>query len=349
MDNRDWVKTIVLCGTVLATAPHAGLLGGLLGGGGIQAIDPVGLGFDAKAQSNGGQGAAHVALNLESCLINANGTFTATWGYANGNPSPLLIPIGSSNKFYPGNQNQGQPASFQPGNHHNVFSTTFSGSTLTWIVAGLTASIQTCNCVPACPFHDSLLQEPWDSFNTARWQGDGDQQVQGGYFTIRPLAFSAFADWKNAAPVAVETNAVLHFDQRFRFDYPLPMPLNQSATLFSVNKDKDGTFTDYAYVNIGYTGLPNNRLFVEIFGADGGVGFDQYVETPIASEPQKFLDVDLRITSNAYEVAVDGMVVSTVTLVNALPQIDLFQAGVQRNLLGLEGSIDASYIYKTCK
>jgi hypothetical protein len=88
---------------------------------------------------------------------------------------------------------------------------------------------------------------------------------------------------------------------------------------------------------------------VEIFGADGGVGFDNFVVTGIAAATDRTYQVDLRISNNAYAVAVDGTVVNTVALVNALPQIDLFEVGVQRNLLGLEGLLDATYIYKTCR
>lgn len=344
------IKAVACIGALGVAAPSAGLLDGLLGGGGgIQALHPVALGYNAKTQSNGGQSQVHLAPKSEGCVGNANGTFTATWGYANGNANPVSIPIGSANKFYPGSANLGQPTTFQPGTHHAVFTTPFSGSDLTWILDGRTASVRSCDCVAACPFHDSLVAEPWNTFDATRWEGDGDQVVQGGYFTIRPLAFSAFADLILPAPVSVEASAVVHFDQRFRFDYPLPMPINQSAAVYQVNKDDDGTFNDYAFVNIGYTALPENRLFVEILGADGGVGFDNYVETPITAAAQKFYDVDLQITANSYSVAVDGIVVNTVTLVNALPHIALFEVGVQRNLLGLEGFIDGTYVYKTCR
>jgi hypothetical protein len=192
------------------------------------------------------------------------------------------------------------------------------------------------------------LSETWDAFNPSRWQGDGDQRISNGYLTTQPLAFSTFADWLNPAPVPVEANAVLHLDQSIRLTYPLLMVMTQSGALYMVNRDRN-TATDYAFVNIGYTGLPDNRLFVEIFGADGGVGFDNFVVTGIAAATDKTYQVDLRISNNAYAVAVDGTVVNTVVLVNALPQIDLFEVGVQRNLLGLEGLLDATYIYKTCR
>jgi hypothetical protein len=330
----------------------AGLLGGLLGGGGSgggQAIDPVGLGYDAKTQSTGGQGQQAVIPQLEGCRANANGTFTADWGYFNMNATSVSIPIGSSNKFYPGNANQGQPTTFLAGAHTNVFSTTYSGAELTWILSGRTASVQSCNCTAACPFQDSLLVEPWNTLNPAIWQADGDAVVSGGYFTSKLLSFSAFADWINPAPVPLETTSEIHFDQTIRFTYPLVQLMAQAGALYMVNKDKDGTFTDYAIIVIGYTGLGDNRLFVEIFGADGEVGFDQYVVTDIPATPDKTFKADLTITSNAYSVSIDGVVVNTVNLVTPLPRIDLFQVGVQRNLVGLSGSVDAAYIYKTCR
>ena len=352
MRTRKGVEAVLILSMFL-TPPvaRAGLLGGLLGGGGGggQAIDPVGLGYDAKTQSTGGQGRQAVIPKLEGCRANANGTYTAQWGYFNMNATSVSIPIGSLNKFYPGNANQGQPTTFLAGAKTNVFSTTYSGTELTWILDGHTASAQSCNCTVACPFQDSLVVEPWNTLNPAIWQADADAVVSGGYFTSQLLSFSAFADWINPAPVALETTSEIHFDQTIRFTYPLVQLMAQAGALYMVNKDKDGTFTDYAFVVIGYTGLGDNKLFVEIFGADGEVGFDQYVVTDIAATPDKTFKADLHITTNAYSVSIDGVVVNTVNLVTPLPRVDLFEVGVQRNLVGLTGSVDAAYIYKTCR
>lgn len=114
--------------------------------------------------------------------------------------------------------------------------------------------------------------------------------------------------------------------------------------------DGDGTFENYAFVDIGYTGrLTDNRLYVEIFGADGGIGFDQLVITDIPASPDRTLAVDLQVSNGSYAVAVNGTVVNTVALTAPLPQIDLIQVGVQRNLAGLEGRIDGTFFYKTCR
>ena len=356
MNTRKGIRAVAALSMALFTGigAQAGLLGGLLGGGGgggqgngSQAIDPVGLGFDAKTQSTGG-GLTYVLPKMEGCRDNGNGTYTATWGYVNMNGAAVSIPVGSRNMFYPGNANRGQPTTFQAGERTNVFSTTYTGTELTWILDGRTASVQSCNCTAACPFQDSLVSEPWNTFNASLWKGDGDQVVSGGYFRARLLAFSAFAEWINPAPVTLEANSEIHFDQTFRFTYPLVQVMAQSGALYYVSKDKEG-FTDYAFINVGYSELGSNRLFVEIFGADGGIGFDQYVVTDIPAAPDKTFKVDLRITQNSYSVAVDGVVVNTVNLVTPLPQIDLFTVGVQRNVVGLEGAIDATYIYKTCR
>lgn len=359
MEAQSLARTTVVVFSLLAYpaltthGPAAGLLGGLLGGGGAgasQGDDPIELGFDPKTQSqtSGGGGAYPVIPSLDGCRDNGNGTFTAWWGYYNGNNYSVSIPVGTNNKFHPGAYHQGQPTTFQPGNHDSAFSNTFSGTSLTWILNGRTASIQSCDCVAGCPFQDSLLQEPWNSFDPSKWEGDGDQWVTGGYFSIQPLAFSAFANYRNPEPVAIEPNAVLHFDQTFRLTYPLIQLFSQSAAVYSVSRDT--SFENYAFVNIGYTGgLVDNRLFVEIFGADGGVGFDQLVVTDIPAAPDQTYAVDLRITNGSYAVAVNGTVVNTVTLTTVLPQIGIFQVGVQRNLVGLEGRIDATSIYKTCQ
>lgn len=340
-----------------AGKPLGGLLGSLPGGGGGssggssgEGDDPMELGYEAKGQGGGGHGNLPVIPSSEGCTDHGDGSYTAWWGYFNKNAGPVTRPIGQHNKFLPSPADRGQPHQFQPGNHDSVFSTDFTSPTLTWVLDGRTATVRADKCVAGCPFSDSLLEETWDTFNPARWEGDGDQAVAGGYFAAQLLATSAYADYLNPAPFPIEPNAILHFDQTYRLTYPLVQLFTQSAAVFMVNRDRDGTFENYALVDIGYTGgLLDNRLFVEIFGADGGVGFDQFVITDIAAVPDQTLDIDLRITRNAYAVAVNGTVVNTVVLANPLDQIDLFQVGVQRNLVGLEGRIDATYLYKTCQ
>lgn len=76
---------------------------------------------------------------LECVVENADGTYTARFGYNNPNTEPVTIPIGpindqnqSRNRFTPPPINRGQPEVFQPGRHESVFRVRFDGSELVW-------------------------------------------------------------------------------------------------------------------------------------------------------------------------------------------------------------------------
>ncbi len=77
---------------------------------------------------------------LLNCVVkNANGTYTAKFGYDNTTGAAITIPVGANNYFTPGAQNRGQVTTFQPGRVNNAFSVTFSanGSNLgIWILKG---------------------------------------------------------------------------------------------------------------------------------------------------------------------------------------------------------------------
>ncbi len=60
------------------------------------------------------------------------GLYNTVWSYRSGG-SRDTIPVGWYNYFTPGKINQGQPTSFEPGMHKNVFLTTHSGE-LTWVL-----------------------------------------------------------------------------------------------------------------------------------------------------------------------------------------------------------------------
>lgn len=80
-----------------------------------------------------------VAPLLNCVMRNANGSYTAWFGYDNTTGAPLTIPVGANNYFTPGTQNRGQATVFQPGRVNNAFSVTFAanGSNLgVWIVKG---------------------------------------------------------------------------------------------------------------------------------------------------------------------------------------------------------------------
>jgi hypothetical protein len=61
-------------------------------------------------------------------MKNANGSYTARFGYNNTTGAALTIPVGANNYFTPGKQNRGQTTVFQPGRVTNAFSVTFTAS-----------------------------------------------------------------------------------------------------------------------------------------------------------------------------------------------------------------------------
>ena len=86
-------------------------------------------------------GSDPVAPILE-CVWHVNSTsWLSLWGYSNSSSSSQTIPVGSSNTFSPGAQNQGQPTSFQSGAIDNVFTVPFEASAPpAWTLDGTTVS-----------------------------------------------------------------------------------------------------------------------------------------------------------------------------------------------------------------
>jgi hypothetical protein len=73
---------------------------------------------------------------LECVQANANGTYTAKFGYKNDNFVSLVIPVGVNNKFSPLPQNKEQTTVFQPGRIRFAFEVAFNGSNLVWTLKG---------------------------------------------------------------------------------------------------------------------------------------------------------------------------------------------------------------------
>jgi hypothetical protein len=78
---------------------------------------------------------------------NGNGTYTVSIGYNNKNNSVQTVPIGTNNRFVPGNQNRGQPTTFKVGTQNNAFIVTASAADVAndvnWFLTGNSVSIQT--------------------------------------------------------------------------------------------------------------------------------------------------------------------------------------------------------------
>ena len=83
---------------------------------------------------------------LECVTQEGPSQYTAVYGYKNENAFPLIIPIGSRNKFTPLPQDRGQPTVFWPGRtppDRGVFQVPFDGGDLVWTLKGPDGSTRT--------------------------------------------------------------------------------------------------------------------------------------------------------------------------------------------------------------
>lgn len=111
---------------------------------------------------------------LECVIDNGNGTYTAHFGYENPNDETVNIPIGSNNNFTgTGNQNEGQPTSFESGRTDYFpdaeFTVTFDeDSTLVWHLNGKTVSVtkNSKQCVEHIYFEKKWYDENGDLMNS---------------------------------------------------------------------------------------------------------------------------------------------------------------------------------------
>ncbi len=71
------------------------------------------------------------------CVTNHASTFDATFGYQSDNPVPEAVPVASGNSFTPPPADRGQPTTFQPGAHHNIFTVSGvpNGTSLVWTLS----------------------------------------------------------------------------------------------------------------------------------------------------------------------------------------------------------------------
>lgn len=201
---------------------------------------------------------------------------------------------------------------------------------------------------PACAVQRAHIDEPWNGFDTTVWVGDGDQAVDGGLLFSRDGAFSTAADWIPKCPLPVDSNTGIRFSNRVRMIEPVGNDFHETGALFMVNAEGDGGFSDYVFVNVGYTGQPG-KVFVELFGSSGGQDFDQYEESSLATAPSLNFSVDLWIFRDSYQVAIGGEAIDTVLLPKPLAAMALFEVGVQQNGDGLRGLVDHTSIGTLCK
>lgn len=200
---------------------------------------------------------------------------------------------------------------------------------------------------PSCSVQENVINETWDIFDTSLWVGDGDQVVENGRFFAREGANSAAADYITPCPVTIESTTAVRFSNRLQLTSPSQNNFAESGALFMVNADNDGSFRNFVFVNVGYTMAPS-KVFVELFGSNNGVEFDQFEETSLNYSPSQLFAVDLWIRNNAYQVGVAGEMIDTVALSSKLPSVSLFEVGVQQNAGGLKGLVDLTSIDKLC-
>lgn len=102
---------------------------------------------------------------LECVVRNADGTYTAHFGYQSDATGAVSIAAGSNNnKFSPSPKDRGQPSVFQPGRSpawpNSAFMVVFGGQALTWQLNGQTVTA-TSNSLP-CAHHVTIDKEWYD-------------------------------------------------------------------------------------------------------------------------------------------------------------------------------------------
>ncbi len=128
-------KADLLQGSAAQTRPSVPMparrqfIKGLVGGGLALALLPIIAPVTVQAAGD------DTLIPLLDCVVdNGDGTFTAHFGYVNHASTAITLPVGPKNKFVSPPQDRGQPTLFQPGEHHDVFTVTFDGSKIKWML-----------------------------------------------------------------------------------------------------------------------------------------------------------------------------------------------------------------------
>ncbi len=120
---------------------------------GLAALGAAALGLLALVAGAPGAQAAAPAGSITpfvSCYFdNGNGTYTVSVGYTSSNSGTVSIPVGTDNRVTFGAQDRGQPTSFAPGVHSNVWAPTLSTTDIynnvNWSLTGNTVRLSTLN------------------------------------------------------------------------------------------------------------------------------------------------------------------------------------------------------------
>lgn len=200
---------------------------------------------------------------------------------------------------------------------------------------------------PACAVNQVLLNEPWDFLDPLKWSGDGEGEVSGGVYFARDGSRSSIAGWINPCPLRIDSSVSVRLSNRVQLSLPEENDFAESGAVFFVAGNDPDAFEDYAFLTVGYTTQPS-RVFVEVFGSDGGRDFDQFTETSLDYSPSLLFNLDLWVDRGSYRVAVGGEAVDTVPLLKPLSSLSLVEVGVQQNSGGLRGLLDHTSVTRLC-
>lgn len=93
-----------------------------------------------------------------TCIEPADGGWIGHFGVVNENGSTAQIPVGALNRFQPPPEDRGQPTSFDPGTHEDLFTVPFEGDSLTWQLDGNEATASTAS--PLCELPPTPTDTP---------------------------------------------------------------------------------------------------------------------------------------------------------------------------------------------
>ena len=112
MQNR-WGKILKRATALLYLAGTASLLVGILLALAVRPAEATPLDGQKSTATAGSDAAQPVIPTLACATHNADGTFTAIFGYENQNSETVSIPIGEQNHVSPSPQDRGQPTEFK--------------------------------------------------------------------------------------------------------------------------------------------------------------------------------------------------------------------------------------------
>jgi hypothetical protein len=118
--------------------------GGPAGGGGPGGgLGDSTTGTDPTCGCGCGQGTIQPFVDRVIAL--GNGQYRATFGYVNGGSTPVSVPVGADNRFFPDPTGRGQPTLFLPGRHAGACTVDFDGRPITWTLTSLAVTASAAN------------------------------------------------------------------------------------------------------------------------------------------------------------------------------------------------------------